>query len=247
VRLTVPTVRRDGLTCAGRLLDVAAFVRRARASHRSLLCSSRRSATLGTFRGARRCQRLVRAQALLHDEVVRPEPQLRRECAQRGVAGPPERGGARAAVLAGAAAHPRRRTTHGPDPAPHRARAQPAARRHPDRQRRHRRPDHSAHRGSSGHSSRLSGRPAAPGDHAAPGLTSTNSLSRPLESVGTRPVKADQAFLQVTGPVRLDHVPTNCGTRAARRHHPAPSASRNRHLADQRHCRPDEHGHRSGT
>jgi hypothetical protein len=92
VRLTGGTVRREGLTCAGRLFDVAAFVRRARASHRSLLGSSRRSAMLGTLRGARRCQRLVRAQALLRDEVVRPEPQLRRECAQRGAAGPPERG-----------------------------------------------------------------------------------------------------------------------------------------------------------
>ena len=92
----------------------------------------------------------------------------------------------RAAVLAGAAADPGRRTAHRADL----ARDQPASSAgctpSPCRAGRHRRADHRAHRRPVEHSSGLRARPAAPDHHPRPRLSSANALTTPRRQGGTR-------------------------------------------------------------
>jgi len=74
----------------------------------------------------------------------------------------------RAAVLAGAAARPGRRTPRRPDLAPHRHRTRPHPRRHPHRKRRHRRAHDPADHHPSSHFARLSGPRTGNRDRARP-------------------------------------------------------------------------------
>src|SRR5207247_1547649 len=100
----------------------------------------------------------------------------------------------RAAVLAGAAADPRRRTAYRHDLAPHRHRARPHPRRHPHRHRRHRRAHHPADHHPGRHPALLPGHPPAPPPPPQPSKTGTTpelsaggGITTKAKSFTTRP------------------------------------------------------------